>query len=140
VGILHGSTPPFRSILCLVPMAACSCFSTAAIFYSNSTSCFDACMPGCADVFCCVEQSFNCSTTFSTSCNRCSFMDVLSSKAFIYAAILAGVAAAWVRVDLGGAISFTFALSSCAAIRATRSSTILSRCSVLSCCSLFISF
>jgi hypothetical protein len=140
VGILHGSTPPLRSILCFVPMAACSCFSTAAIFCSNSTSCFDVWVPGLADVFCYVEQSFNCSTTVSTSSKRFSFMDVLSSNALSYAATLAGVAAAWVRVDLGGAISCTFALSSCAAIRATRSSTILSRCSVLSCCSLFISF
>jgi hypothetical protein len=100
VGILHGSTPPFRSILCLVPIAACNCFSTAPIFCSSSMIYLEDLAPLLAFAAGYVWQSFSCSTMSSTSCNRSSILSVRSSSSFTWAASLAGAGVGLARVDL----------------------------------------
>jgi hypothetical protein len=88
----------------------------------------------------CVEVSFSCSMICSTSAILSSVLEVRASNACRCAATLAGVVAAFVFEVVGGLGSSMFALSSYVVTRATRSSTSLSRCSILACCSLLISY
>ena len=88
----------------------------------------------------CVEQSFSCSTTLSTSYSLSSHLDVRSSNAWTWAASLAGVAAGIARVGLEVVVVVVLALSSAAAIRSTKLSTSFSKCPILACCFLWTSW
>jgi hypothetical protein len=113
--------------LCLVPIAACSCFSTAVIYASSPASVFGEVVFAAG----CVDESLSCSMMLSTSVNRSWNLDMRSSNYLLCSVFSAGPRASFARLLLVVMASCLFVLSSALTTLSSRSSTNFSRWDIL---------